>query len=348
MIGERGFSSWLIRAFRTLCDPKGREDLDLAASDIARDVEDMRQDGYGVWTVRVLVLAKSVGTILPIARDRALRGLASGFGFRIVCESLAGAGSSVIPEIKTRTAFVLILGFSLGLTTVFLSLMIGDGLSMRVGGVIQRIPVLAQAALFAPHAVVYAVPMAILFGLLVAARRAKGHHPTPNRLVRMDRTVLVGVLLLAVLEGALLFHAVPRVNQEIMRITSTRLSDSPSQALEKGVREMSLTELVRAARDSGARGTLSRMSAYEIHMRSSFAVACIGFALLGLMVGFRGPGRMLPAYALVGLSAALWFFLLFPIHQAVSGGIPAAVVWLPTLGLFGLSGGIARFAAARS
>ncbi|MFN7940634.1 MAG: LptF/LptG family permease [Thermoanaerobaculia bacterium] len=106
----------------------------------------------------------------------------------------------------------------------------------------------------------------------------------------------------------------------------------------KGVRQMSLDELARVARDPNEIVQQRRLARVEIHKKFAIPAACFVFGLVALPLGFtnRRGGKTSGFAISIGVLVAFWMLLSQGEKSAAAGRLsPALAMWLPNLLLAG-------------
>lgn len=107
----------------------------------------------------------------------------------------------------------------------------------------------------------------------------------------------------------------------------------------KGVRELTIPELLRWSRDPEQSVRTRRLARVEIHKKFAIPSACIVFGIFALPLGFNNRrGSKASGFVLsIGVIVVYWVMLDLGEKQAEVGGIPAWVgMWAPNLVLAGL------------
>jgi LPS export ABC transporter permease LptG/LPS export ABC transporter permease LptF len=139
----------------------------------------------------------------------------------------------------------------------------------------------------------------------------------------------------------------PSGNYEIFRFDRLVISLDPSlyfpkSGLEKGLNELTLTELRQRVAELQARGESPHQELIKIHQRFSIPVACLVFGLIAIALGAtNGRGGALGSFAL-GLMVIFLYYVPMYLGPALTKGSllpPWAAAWLPNmvLGVVGLA-----------
>lgn len=220
-----------------------------------------------------------------------------------------------------------VLGFIAAATT---ALVVLDNLTYALGGakaLYEKQADTALALLFlVPQAFPIAISMGVLFGILYAMRL---------RIVTtgVRRATLAIAFCCTLASFGTLAWVVPASNQAFR----VAVSGIPSQALSKGLNELTLRELrweLHRLNGGLMRGSVqARDAAFTYHMRFALSVAPIvsGLLALGLLKVRRLQRSRVALGAVAVMTCVCYYVLMYASRAAVFDGWSVAVVWMPNI-----------------
>ncbi|MCG8463108.1 MAG: LPS export ABC transporter permease LptF [Holophagales bacterium] len=124
------------------------------------------------------------------------------------------------------------------------------------------------------------------------------------------------------------------VHYEQYRVVLASQAQQHAVSVRKSLRELSLPELRKKARDPSVDENVKRLAEVEIHKRFGFPAACLVFGLLALPLGFSNArGGRSSGFAL-SIGVVLVYYIIFNAGEeaARDGAVePWLAVWLPNI-----------------
>jgi len=196
----------------------------------------------------------------------------------------------------------------------------------------HRIPtnkVAWMAIYLVPQALLVAIPLGLMFGILSGLR---GRVAT----TRVRRSIVTLVIVCSIATFVLAAWTMPAANQAFRELTA-------GHRLRRGFNEMTLVELARTpAQNIWLVSATANRLAFEFHFRLALAFASLALGLFAIAVtaAWRGAYR-LRGLAIVGsLTSIAYYVLLFWARQAgyaADEQAKVAVAWIPNLIFFAMT-----------